>query len=420
MDQKKIDTILKNIIRQMVKVTRSAFGLTENVESLSANIHEQSVYAANVLEENRDSLHEIKEILEKTSRLSDSAGEADEVSRKGKDKQQHYLEEVKRLSDSIQRGTAFLKEFRKSSEDIARMTQLIMDLSGRLDVLAINGAIEAARRGEAGLGFNVIAREMKTLAQETAVSAESVDKIVRKFETASRDVQELFENSSDSLNKSRKDAGDIYNVFINLQEKNQFVADEVKNINVLIKSLEERNGNRDKSIGKILNVAELSDQQVKQVDQESKDLHRVVGVILEHTGGIHLDWHDKALASLKSIVSNLETPSGTFNSVLEKVFKEYPYMELLYVMDEKGVQVEPNVIHPDFVGQIAGGGDGIDRSNRSYFKQLENGQDYYISGLYVSTAVNHLCLTISVPFFREGKRFVLAADMDLASFVLQE
>ena len=220
MDQKKrTDSIFKNIFRQMVKVSQSAFGLKENVEVLGKNIREQTIQASRVKEENRETLTDIKKILEKTSYLTDTADGADEASRQGREKQQQYLEEVDQLSNSIGRGASFLKEFRKSSEDISRMTQLILDLSGRLDVLAINGAIEAARSGDAGLGFGVIAREMKNLAQETSVSAERVDSIVKKFEDSSREVQDLFELSRGSLEKSRQEAKNIFNVFVDLQDK---------------------------------------------------------------------------------------------------------------------------------------------------------------------------------------------------------
>ncbi len=418
-DNKRMDSIFKNIFRQMVKVSRSAFGLTENVESLSRNIHEQTIQASRVKEENRETLSDIKKILEKTSYLTETAGLADHASRQGREKQQRYLEEVGQLSDSIGRGASFLQEFRKSSEDISRMTQLIMDLSGRLDVLAINGAIEAARSGDAGLGFGVIAREMKNLAQETAVSAERVDSIVKKFETSSRDVQDLFEISRGSLDKSRKDARNIFDVFVDLQDKNRQVAGEVSEINQLIKSLEDRNENRDKSIGKILSAAEASGKQIDQVDKQSTDLHRVVDTILESTGEIRLDWHDKALDSLKTLLPELESSERAFSSVLQNAFRSFPYLELLYVMDDKGIQVDDNVVNPEFSGMIAANGAGEDRSNRSYFRELNGDQDSYISGLYLSTAVNHLCLTISVPFYRDGRRYVLAADIDLQAFVKQ-
>ena len=421
MDQKKrTDSIFKNIFRQMVKVSQSAFGLKENVEVLGKNIREQTLQASQVQEENRETIGDIRKILEKTSYLTETAVSADDASRQGREKQQQYLEEVDQLSNSIGRGASFLKEFRKSSEDIARMTQLILDLSGRLDVLAINGAIEAARSGEAGAGFGVIAREMKNLAQETSVSAERVESIVRRFEDSSREVQDLFELSSGSLDKSRSDAREIFHVFEDLQSKNRYMAGEVSEINQLIQSLELRNENRDLSIGTILNEAEAANSQVEMVGNQSADLLQVVDTILESTGEVRLDWHDRALESMKTLLPELESSSRSLRSVLERAFRSHNYMELLYVMDEKGIQVGDNIVHPDFAGQIAADGAGSDRSSRSYFRELQGGEDFYISGLYLSTAVNHLCLTISVPFFRDERRYVLAADVNLQAFVNQE
>ena len=414
------DGFFKNIIRQVVHVSRSAFGLTENASKLANNIKEQTGQAGRVLDENRDTQAEIREILAKTAGLAETASQADQVSRLGREKQKAYLQEIDKLSDSIQQGSLFLEKFRESSEDIARLNQLIMELSGRLDVLAINGAIEAARGGEAGRGFSVIAREMKRLAQETSVSAEEVGKIVKKFQGSSREVQSLFKKSSGSIETSRSEAGGIYDMFLEIEEQNDRVSAESVDIRTLLESLSLRNEKSNQSTGKILGAADNSGRQVDKIGRQSTELHAVVGNLLEDMGEIRLDWHEKTLGAVREIADGLRAAQGNFNPALLYCFEKYPYMELLYIMDERGIQVESNLVHPEFIEQIAAGGEGADRRFKDYFKELADGKDFYISGIYVSTAVNHLCITISVPFYRDGRKYILAADMNLESFVMQE
>ncbi len=163
----KKNNIFKNIIRQMVKVSESAFTLSENVEILNTNINSQTGQTSKVQKENSDALSEVNKILEKATGLKQTSNQADNASKAGIERQKTYLGEINGLSESIEKGRLFISEFKNKSEEINKMTNIIKDLSGRLDVLSINGAIEAARQGAYGAGFGVIAREMKALAQET-------------------------------------------------------------------------------------------------------------------------------------------------------------------------------------------------------------------------------------------------------------
>ena len=414
------NSLFKNIIRQMVKVSRSAFGLNENVEILSNSITDQSKQASKVQDENSDTLAEVNRILETARRLEQTSNDADAVSKEGIEKQKGYLNEMKKLADSIEQGNLFINEFRKKSEEVNKMTKLIMDLSGRLDVLSINGAIEAARQGAAGAGFGVIAREMKNLAQETEVSAKQVEDIFNSFNTASANVQNLFKVSSESLKRSKEEAGSIYEVFNQIENHNENIKLEADSISRLVASLVERNENREKSTELILEGAERSTNQIGQVYKQSEDLHEVVENILENMGEIRLDWHDRALESVTDISRELSKRKiNEFDDFLKGCFTRYPYIELLYVMNEKGIQINNNVVNPDFKDLIDSGGIGEDRGSRSYCRKILGGDSSYISGIYVSSAVNHLCLTVSVVFSFNDSEYILAADLNLEKFVMQ-
>ncbi len=410
---------MKNLIRQMVQVSRSGFGLNSHSSSLSSIFSDQKKQAENVQRENLDTGREALTILEETSSLNKRASLADEASREGRERQKLYLENMEVLSDSISKATSFLEEFTRSAGDISRLTGMILDISSRLDVLSINGAIEAARRGEAGLGFSVITREMKKLSQETAVSADRVRHIIGQFETASTGLQDLFSTSAETLKESRSDAGGIYENFLKIEEQNREMAQQVGRIQELMDSMVQRNENRQISADSILSSVHSSADEINKITGESGDLHNVVRSTLEDIGSIRLDWHDRALESVKTIAEGLKESDESLKETLEAEFEVFPYMELLYLMDEKGVQVEDNAVHPDFRDQIDGGGKGADRSLRPYFSQLESSGGSYISNIYLSTAVNHLCLTISVPCVYNGRPHVLAADMNLEEFVKQ-
>ena len=97
--------------------------------------------------------------------------------------------------------------------------------------------------------------------------------------------------------------------------------------------------------------------------------------------------------------------------VLYDFFKEYPYFELFYIMNERGVQISNNVINPKISYRIKAGKKGADRSEKSYFKQaMKDGT--YISDIYISQATDDFCITLSARFQHKDKTYVLAGDIN--------
>ncbi len=188
---------------------------------------------------------------------------------------------------------------------------------------------------------------------------------------------------------------------------------------MLVESLVKRNELQERSAEMILEGAEKSAFQIGQVHQQSEQLHNVVKDILENMGEVRLDWHDEAVKSVEEIAKDLSDCRINFNDYLKNCFNKYNFIELLYVMNGRGQQIDNNVVHPDFINMIDNSGKGADRSTRSYCRHIIDGENSYISGIYVSSASNHLCLTVSVKFFCRGEAFILAADLNLEKFVLQ-
>ncbi len=129
----------------------------------------------------------------------------------------------------------------------------------------------------------------------------------------------------------------------------------------------------------------------------------------------------------KDIISRIkEHIVRDFKRILEKVakeesdlweytlydfFKEYPYFELFYIMNDKGLQISNNIINPKIKYPIKTGKKGADRSDRAYFKQaMEN--NIYISDIYISQATDDFCITLSAKFQYRDKSYVLSGDIN--------
>ncbi len=139
----------------------------------------------------------------------------------------------------------------------------------------------------------------------------------------------------------------------------------------------------------------------------------LVPILLESPAG---SWRDYVVEIL-SQVSNRRRDGGSHD--LDSVFRAHPYLELIYELDNCGVQRYPNWINPQMRGRIKGGGAGNNRSSKPYFQEVRQKGGPYVSNVYLSTATEDFCVTASVPLRSESAAFdgVLVADINLPGLV---
>ena len=125
-------------------------------------------------------------------------------------------------------------------------------------------------------------------------------------------------------------------------------------------------------------------------------------------------WEQHVLDILQRL---LQEPRGRDARALDHVFKAYPFFEVLFELDDQGIQVHANWINPSMYGRIRAGGAGVNRSTQSYFAHVRDSGQAFVSPIYLSSATEDFCLTIAVPIYGNAGHFtgVLVGDLNLAS-----
>ncbi|HEY3431182.1 MAG TPA: EAL domain-containing protein [Rhodocyclaceae bacterium] len=125
-------------------------------------------------------------------------------------------------------------------------------------------------------------------------------------------------------------------------------------------------------------------------------------------------WRDNAFKALTDLQRR---PRQRDPHCLDDAFKAYPFFEMVFELDANGVQRFPNWINPMMYGRIRAGGAGVDRSSQDYFAKAANNPVGYVSTIYLSTASEDFCLTLSQSLYDAEGQFsgVLVADLNLAS-----
>ncbi len=185
--------------------------------------------------------------------------------------------EISSVEDAVGDIAATAGEFISSTRAIADMTSQVRDIADQTNLLALNAAIEAARAGEQGRGFAVVADEVRKLAEKSAAAAAEIDVVTRTMTQRSEGVEAAIERGHASLATSQEH---LEMVAVALGESNQAVQDTTSNTDGIMASVEQQREARDRIAGHVGRMATIAADNCTSLERAAaamKDLEALSG-----------------------------------------------------------------------------------------------------------------------------------------------
>ncbi|MGV6396053.1 methyl-accepting chemotaxis protein [Pseudomonas caspiana] len=135
------------------------------------------------------------EVARNAQDASQAAAHADQQAREGDQVVAEAIGQIERLADEVLSSTQAMNVLKLESEKIGGVLDVIKSVSQQTNLLALNAAIEAARAGEAGRGFAVVADEVRGLAQRTQQSTEEIEELIAALQNGTQQVATTLDNS---------------------------------------------------------------------------------------------------------------------------------------------------------------------------------------------------------------------------------
>ncbi|USD66165.1 methyl-accepting chemotaxis protein [Vibrio sp. SCSIO 43136] len=223
-------------------------------------------------------------VLDSVNSALTNAQQADEAARQGQKVMNQSLDKMKGLVEKMQSAKPVVAELADNNQAIVSMLTIIEEISEQTNLLALNAAIEAARAGEQGRGFAVVADEVRQLAQRTQSSVNEIKTVIDKVRSCTNSVVEVMESSGNMVDDAQLDVEhafnglkDVFDAIEGITQMNGHIVEAAQEQQSASNEVSQSISNIRGLSATILDQAEASQNAGETINQLADEQQRLVG-----------------------------------------------------------------------------------------------------------------------------------------------
>jgi len=273
------NSMMQTFQETLQRVTGSAFNVVAASEQLTAvtietrrGIEEQMDQTTQVSLAMSEMADTVQEMADNTGQAADSAKEANKLTHVSQQVVTNAANNIVTLADDIDNAAGVIQKVEAAGIDIGSVLDVIRSIAEQTNLLALNAAIEAARAGEQGRGFAVVADEVRTLASRTQASTQEIQVMIESLQDNTREAVSMMENSRVNAQERVVEAGetgqslrDIDDAVSVISEMNARIAGALMQQGAVAQDV-------NKNIHEISKIAISSTDGVKEIDSAAENL----------------------------------------------------------------------------------------------------------------------------------------------------
>jgi len=241
----------------VTQIASAAEELSAVTEQTSAGVNSQKVETDQVATAMHEMTATAQEVARNAEEASEAAVAADRQARDGERVVNEAIAQIERLASAVGNSSEAMGALKQESDKIGSVLDVIKSVAEQTNLLALNAAIEAARAGEAGRGFAVVADEVRSLAQRTQKSTEEIEALIAGLQSGTQQATTVMDSSRElstsSVELTRRAGGSLESITKTvsaIQAMNQQIA----------AAAEEQSATAEEINRSIINVRDVSEQ----------------------------------------------------------------------------------------------------------------------------------------------------------------
>ena len=193
----KLQSIISEVIHSMQSLNEVASHVTDIASKSTHEVVEQQSRLEQVATAMNEMTSNTEKVSEHANRAATKASDAEQATQQGMTVVNKTTNEIQLLADEIARANEVILKLNTNSDEIGSIVLVISDIAEQTNLLALNAAIEAARAGEQGRGFAVVADEVRSLASRTQDSTNEIKNMIDRLQEGTSDAVQVMEVSQE-------------------------------------------------------------------------------------------------------------------------------------------------------------------------------------------------------------------------------
>ncbi|MFE8725565.1 methyl-accepting chemotaxis protein [Aeromonas hydrophila] len=274
-----MQSTLKGIIAQ---VSHSSEELSGSADSIAQIAEQTAQFATSQQTSTQTMAAAIEELVVSISHLSDNATHADELSKvsantleEGSGVIKQTLDSIQSISDTVSNAASSIADLNSHTQQISEIIEVIRGIADQTNLLALNAAIEAARAGEQGRGFAVVADEVRNLASRSAASTQQITGMIGKIQSGADASIRSMENTVNNVSRGVSLASQTGEAIASIQNHASNLTGLMGEISHTLREQSTAANEVVSTVGNITSLSEQSGDAARHVSQEAAKLKQL-------------------------------------------------------------------------------------------------------------------------------------------------